>query len=150
MSLGSSLTKKIKQKMTAAHCNLSDRALSTVVPLSLWPPPRCAAPWMRAMGRAVKVRNPGRLWQKSIIIVLSSSSSECVIPHLFPSSWADGGLSSSSCFHIRAVQSGTNDWWWELCRGPRVYGEIHRPRVRSEDHQQEQMQGEGETTLIYP
>lgn len=57
--------KKKSCKMTVVHCNVSDRALSTVAPLSLWPPPRCAAPWMRAMGREVKVRNPGKLWLKS-------------------------------------------------------------------------------------
>lgn len=53
---------------------------------------------------------------------------------LCPSSWADGGLSSGSRFHSWEVQSGENDWRWELRFGPGVCGEIHRTRVRSEDH----------------
>lgn len=49
-----------------------------------------------------------------------------------------------SCLHRRKVQSGENFGGRELCGGPGVCGEIHWKRVRSQNHQQREMQRKGE------
>lgn len=51
--------------------------------------------------------------------------------------------------HFRSVQSRPNDRRWEFCGGPWVRGALDWQSVRSEDHQQRQMQREGEIWKHY-
>ncbi len=55
----------------------------------------------------------------------------------------------SAELHFRSVQSGPNDRRWELCGGPWVCRALDWQGVRSEDHQQRQMQRKGEMEALW-
>lgn len=141
------------------------RAPSTAARLSLWLLLKCAVPWMKVTVLQVKVITQNFfgiltpncfiqlnakcfIWSKLCRNLCSSCSSTCwsVIDsyNVMCCSWGGGGRPSGSCLYSWEVQGGQDDRRRQLRRGERVRGEIHGPRVRTQNHQQGQMQRQGE------
>lgn len=77
-----------------------------------------------------------------------SAALNLVLP---PRSWGSSRWGSScAVLHIRPLQGGTHVGRWELCSRPGMCGALHRTGVRSEDHQQGQMQRQGKQQTKTP
>lgn len=78
---------------------------------------------------------------KCKLLYISPAALNLVFP---PCSWGSSWWGSScAILHIRPLQGGTYVRWRELCSSSGMCGALHRTGIRTEDHQQGQMQRQG-------